>query len=91
MKVCKLIHVYGMLHNICKDRNIYIPLDEGLPEDDDVAIDQGREEVPSLPAGWHNAVRTVYIEMNLQIVLQVSWRNLYIYNCYWTCAAYILQ
>ncbi|KAG0711733.1 hypothetical protein GWK47_020000 [Chionoecetes opilio] len=39
MYVCNIIHVCGMLHNICKDRNINIPVDEeydvvGEAEDD---------------------------------------------------------
>lgn len=56
VKVCKLILVCGMLHNICKDRNIPIPPDVVLPENDDVAIDQDHE-VPPIPAGRPNAGR----------------------------------
>ncbi|XP_050707771.1 putative nuclease HARBI1 isoform X3 [Eriocheir sinensis] len=61
VKVCKLIHVCGMLHNICKDRNIPIPLDAAQPnaEEVDLAMAQpeGVQVVPPLPAGQRNEGR----------------------------------
>lgn len=61
VKVCKVVHVCGMLHNICKERNIPIPFDGA-----DAAAAAGAanarqaEEVPvvlPLPAGHRNLGR----------------------------------
>ncbi|KAK3859062.1 hypothetical protein Pcinc_034785 [Petrolisthes cinctipes] len=46
-KTCKIIHVCGMLHNICKARNIPLPPDE---EEDDVdGAAEPNEDVPANP------------------------------------------
>lgn len=52
-----MIHVCGMLHNICKDRNIPIPLDEDQIDDEEVAIHPAQNEAvpPPPPAGQRNA------------------------------------
>ena len=57
-KVCKIIHVCGMLHNICKDRNIPIPVRgaQQFVEEDDIAHPVV-QAVPPLPAGRRNAGR----------------------------------
>lgn len=58
VKICKMIHVCGMLHNICKERNIHIPLNEAEAEPDDgVALHDPvhDEAVHPLPAGRRNA------------------------------------
>ncbi|KAG0715304.1 hypothetical protein GWK47_012247 [Chionoecetes opilio] len=62
--VCKIIHVCGMLHNICKDRNINIPVDEeyglvGEAEDDVArrAVVRARRAVPLPQAVRRNADR----------------------------------
>ena len=36
LKVCKVVEVCAMLHNICKDRNINLPPEEA-PQDDNAA------------------------------------------------------
>ena len=59
-KTGKMIHVCGMLHNICKDRNIPIPLDVDQPDiEGDVAIQQPEDMqvVPPHPAGQRNEGR----------------------------------
>ncbi|KAG0724065.1 hypothetical protein GWK47_041447 [Chionoecetes opilio] len=62
--VCKIIHVCGMLHNICKDRNINIPVDEeydvvGEAEDDVArrAVVRAPRAVPLPQAVRRNAAR----------------------------------
>ncbi|KAG0723492.1 hypothetical protein GWK47_042635 [Chionoecetes opilio] len=62
--VCKIIHVCGLLHNICKDRNINIPVDEeydvvGEAEDDVArrAVVRAPRAVPLPQAVRRNAAR----------------------------------
>ena len=64
-KIGKMIHVCGMFHTICKDRNIPIPLDVDQPDvEDDVAIQQP-EDMQVVPP-----LVSRYI---LQLAFQVRW------------------
>ncbi|XP_045105501.1 uncharacterized protein LOC123501019 [Portunus trituberculatus] len=56
LKVCKMVHVCAMLHNICKDRNIPIPIDAGHPDFEEQQHDIV-QEVPPLPAARRNPGR----------------------------------
>ncbi|XP_050734738.1 putative nuclease HARBI1 [Eriocheir sinensis] len=58
LKVCKIIHVCGMLHNICKDRNLPLPLDDEQPMGAEaqvpVPLNDAAEEPANAPGGHRN-------------------------------------
>ena len=56
LKVCKIITVCGLLHNICKDRNIPAYL-EDPPEAANAADRVPQQDLPPLPVRHRNAGR----------------------------------
>jgi len=46
LKVCKIIEVCALLHNICKERNIHGPVDDGDYDDGEDVEDDRQQEAP---------------------------------------------